>query len=447
MSDRVTPIAICLVLLVLGCEKKEAEKEAAPLLVRRGVALPAAMVPIREGVPVFITKKPVTVGEYGGYLQGTGQAMPERWRGLQPGAPVAGLTRKEAGRYAVWALKRLPTAQEWRQAAAVVGSRPYPWPEGAAPGAAGGDVFLVQDWPAGSDQELKARQAKAALPETILAEHKDEIAELRAQLQQATERHRTSREEQWKQLKPGFFALLEKQKELAGLRARQRAMADVLEILSEMAADKARLAVRLKTADLGPEAADAEVEAYEQKLADVRAKVQEVRQKLQQTTKELQDELVALTRRFEMVGATEVAAGLAAADVAVEADSTPPENIEQAARLAKELESALRLAGERRPAFEDFPGMDDIEGRMAQLDKQIEQISADQRLATEVETLRRKVAGLDQTINREFLQEKLLCQELDELAELRARMKAVEEKVDGLKEILGPASGAGVPAQ
>ncbi len=444
MSRRVIFIGICFAFLILGCEKKEPQEERAPAVTRSAFEVPEGMAALRQGLAVYIATKPATVGQYVAYLRATGQAVPDPWQAIQPGAagantPVTGLTRTEAGWHATWALKRLPTEDEWKLAASVVGSRPYPWPQGATAGTRGGEIFLVQDWAPGSDRERKARAAREGLPGTILAECTAEINAVRARLQEALARQTARREDLWRQTKPGFFTMLEKQKKVAELLAKREALADVRAVLTRVAREKARLAVKLQTADLSAEAADAEVESYRQILADARTKAQEVRQALQETTRASQDEVVALTRRFEAVAAGEGAAVTAAIP---EGASSPPRNIEQATSLKHQLESALQQAQAAGPPFGGALDADDIKARTAQLDEQLDQLAADQTPSDETQTLRENVTALDESINREFLQEKLLFQELDELAGLRARMKAVEAQLNALKQALNRASGA-----
>jgi len=440
MYRRAMAVAICCAALVLGCEKKEPEKEAPPVVTRIPLKAPAGMVQLRQGASVFIDQKPMAVGEYAAYLEATGQPVPEKWQGIEPGtltgtAPVLGLTRQQADWYAAYAMKRGPTRQEWQQAAMVVGSRPYPWPEDAAGDVAGGELFLIRDWVRGSGGEGTARQEKADLPQTILAQYQAEVEHLAGQLGEAVEGSATRQQELWKGLKPAFFALLEKKKSAAEVQARRGALSDVLDILRQMAQDKAQVAVKLKTGDLTKEQADAEVQSYEQGLADVRAKVQDVRQDLQARTRTLQDEIVAVTQRFETAAGGKSPA-LAAAEQALAGASAPPQTVGEAISLSSALGSALDRVAEAGPALAGLPSLEEVDEEAGALDAEIKRLSADDRLTREVEDLRKKIAALDETIQREFLQEKLLLGELDELASLRARMKGVEAKLAGLQEAL-----------
>ncbi len=440
MHRKALAVAICLAVLVLGCKKKEPEKESPPVVTRIPLKVPAGMVQLSEGASVFIDQKPVAIGEYVACLEATAQPVADKWQRIEPGtlaatAPVLGLTRRQAEWYATYVLKRVPTRQEWEQAAMAVGSRPYPWSENAAEDAAGGEILLIRDWLPGSDREKMAQQEKAVLPQTILDEYRAQVSRLKGQLEEAVQGSQTRQQELWKQFKPAFFALLEKRKNAAELRARQGALSDVLEILRKVAQDKGQLAVRLKTGNLTKEQADAEVQSYEQSVADVRAKVQQVRQSLQDRAKTLQEDVVAATQRFEGAAAGEPLA-LAPARRALADASVQPQTVGDALGLTSGLQSALDGLTAAGPALAGLPSPDDVGKETAALDREIEQLTADQRLANEVKDFRDKVAALDENIGREFLQEKLLLGELDELAELRARMKGVEAKLTGLQEAL-----------
>jgi hypothetical protein len=63
----------------------------------------------------------------------------------------------------------------------------------------------------------------------------------------------------------------------------------------------------------------------------------------------------------------------------------------------------------------------------------------------EIENLRGKLERFGESIERDFLQEKLLIEELNELVELRARKKAVEAMLSRLQSAVQgrPAGGGG----
>ncbi|MHC4481260.1 MAG: SUMF1/EgtB/PvdO family nonheme iron enzyme, partial [Planctomycetota bacterium] len=375
MVRKVTCLAICLTGIILGCEKKAPEPAPAPPVVKRPVAAPAGMAPVGESRSVFIAQTPLTVGQYVTYLKGTGQAIPSMHEGVEPespraGEPVMGLSRAEAARCATWHLRRLPTPQEWQEAAEVVGPRPYPWLDDGAATAAEAEIFLVRDWAAGSEAAARAREAKEGLRKGVLAEHAESLDQLRRKLQQMIESRYAFQSEQWKQLKPAFFSLLEKEKKLAELAARRESRAEVVEVLGRLAIEKGKLAATLKTADLTPEEEDAARDAYESKLAEVRAKTQEVREELRQSVQAQQQEVLDLTRLIEEQGTAEAAVGLQEAEAALEEGAAAPKDAAEAARMAAALEEAMGGLQGAIPAFEGMPSLEQIDERAGMLDQQ-----------------------------------------------------------------------------
>jgi uncharacterized phage infection (PIP) family protein YhgE len=351
---------------------------------------------------------------------------------------ITGLSRKEAGRCATWHLRRLPTAEEWRQAAAVVQPRPYPWLDDGAPAAAEAEIFLVQDWSTGTDSEVAARKAKEELTETILKEGVDKVERLRQQLSDMIARRKRRQEDQWKQLKPRFFQLLETEKKVAELQARKESRAEALEILTRFAVKKGKLAAALKTTEVTPEDAEKAAEGYENELAQARGKLQEVREALQTSTQEQQEEVLELTRMFEQDGAVEAGRGVEEAEAVLQQVPDVVEGATQAALLAETLQAAVLQLGEVSPAFEGVPSLEETDSRTAALDEDIQQLSGEDPAVAEIKDMHQRIAGFSEAMNREFLQEKLLFQELDELVELRARKKAVEAMLNGLKQAMKP---------
>ncbi|MBI1791859.1 MAG: SUMF1/EgtB/PvdO family nonheme iron enzyme [Acidobacteria bacterium] len=81
-------------------------------------------------VPTFrIGRFPVTVWEYGKYLDGTDAAPPPEWdeQVLHPSRPVVYVDWHAAQRYCQWAGCQLPTEQQWEFAARGTEGRIYPW--------------------------------------------------------------------------------------------------------------------------------------------------------------------------------------------------------------------------------------------------------------------------------------------------------------------------------
>jgi formylglycine-generating enzyme required for sulfatase activity len=81
-------------------------------------------------VPAFrIGRFPVTVWEYGKYLDHTNADTPEKWdeQALHPSRPVVRVTWDDAQGYCEWVGCRLPTEKQWEFAARGTEGRVYPW--------------------------------------------------------------------------------------------------------------------------------------------------------------------------------------------------------------------------------------------------------------------------------------------------------------------------------
>ena len=90
--------------------------------------------------PFYIDRFEVAVGEYKRFLDaGGGSGLPSGNSNPTGGndLPVVGVTQYEAGDYAAWAGKRLPTAEEWEWAARGAERRLFPWGNGLPDGTRG----------------------------------------------------------------------------------------------------------------------------------------------------------------------------------------------------------------------------------------------------------------------------------------------------------------------
>jgi hypothetical protein len=409
------------------------------------------MVALGESGRLFISQKPLTTGQYVAYLEGTGQSIPDQWKRAKAGMlatdeAITGLSRKDAANCATWYMRRAPSPEEWKLAAAAVGERPYPWTADGAPASASAEVFLVQDWLAGSDAERQARQAKDALAKAILEEQTAEVQQLRKQIDDLVGPQGSRRPEVWTQLKPAFFALLDQEKKLAELKAERETRAEVLEILNRLNLSKAKLAALLKGTEPSQAAADQALNGYANQLAKIRAEMQVVRDDVQRSTGAMQDEVVSLTKALEAASGGEAQARAQQAQAVLAESSAPIQNAQQAAAVAEKLRASLQGLKETSSTL-NLPTIEQIKKRTADVEKQIAELSSPDPTVAEMTDVRQKIDQLGQAIDHDFVQERLLIQDLDDLVTLRARKKAVEAKLDALKKALGKAPAAKAPAQ
>lgn len=78
----------------------------------------------------YIDKYEVTNKQYAKFISETGHRQPKFWEDPRLNAsdqPVVGVNWEDAEAYAIWAGKRLPTANEWEKAARGTDGRLYPW--------------------------------------------------------------------------------------------------------------------------------------------------------------------------------------------------------------------------------------------------------------------------------------------------------------------------------
>lgn len=80
----------------------------------------------------YIDRTEVTHRQYQAFLEATGYAPPEYWKGKTPPrgteeVPVVAVAYEDALAYATWKGKRLPSEEEWEKAARGTDGRTFPW--------------------------------------------------------------------------------------------------------------------------------------------------------------------------------------------------------------------------------------------------------------------------------------------------------------------------------
>jgi formylglycine-generating enzyme required for sulfatase activity len=75
----------------------------------------------------YIDRTEVTNAAYQAFCKATGHALPKNFPADKPDHPVVNVTFEEAGRFAEWAHKRLPTPDEWEKAARGAKGWQFPW--------------------------------------------------------------------------------------------------------------------------------------------------------------------------------------------------------------------------------------------------------------------------------------------------------------------------------
>jgi hypothetical protein len=444
MSSRSLHIAaLCCALALCGCEKKTEEQPTAqPVkVVRSSPAVPAGMAQLGEKGTLFIDTTPLTVAQYVEYLRGTGQPVPAKWAGLEPGSPVTakavtGLDKREAERCAAWQMKRVPTLKEWQDAVRVVGARPYPWLEDGQPVPQGAPILLIRDWSPRTQEELDARAARGALAQTILEESREEFDKLRADLAAEVKLRQERQEARWEAFKPAFFNLLDKRQELAAAAATREGRELALQVITRLADEKGKLAIALKAEDLPAGEQDTAVQQYARTVGELRTKVEGIRNELTTSSADLQRQVVELTRTLERAGAPEKNATLVAAAQLLARFEAPPEgtvDVMAANEALSKMTGALQAAPE---ALGGALSAQDLRTQAAGLDEQLAEMAAAKPTTEDVQAEKDRLARIGEAVDREIVQEGILLAELNGLIGLRATKASLEARLQALKEVL-----------
>jgi len=442
MWRRACLLGVCLVLLVGGCKRKQPEPEGPGAREPEVVAPPGlAHVPGTKP-PVFITRSPLTVGEYLLYVEATGEPLPEPLaaEGVAETDPVMGLSLAQAKRFATWQMMRLPTASEWRQAARIVGAGPYPWGAQRGENEPRGDarLFLVRAWAEGSAEQRAAAEAKEELAEELLTQRRGEISAALDRLHESAAQAVERLGAKWREVKPALFERARKGKEYADAAARRRGMKTALDYVQRVGQRKAEL-INLKYSEgVTPDAMKEGIEKYKAFLAEQRNEVQALLDELLQASQEASRQATALAQQLEQAGDALTAGPSAVAAGEREETVRQVRSLADAVRERDRIASMLKEVEATEAEVTAF-----LEGLQADLTAQTEELETrlaslgdPDETAAQIEDLQARIQGLNENLREEFAQEPHIFNALEQLTEVSARKKGIEREVNDLKEIL-----------
>ena len=440
MLRRAVPFVVCLAICVFGCKKREGP--APPERPHAAVpeyTVPPGMVAVTAGQPVFITTKAATVGDYVDCLRALGEPPPDRLNGLAPAQPVTGLTRREAERFAAWSLKRLPTAEEWEQAPAVVGSAPWPW---GSEGSVAVRLHLVQDWLPGDAGEEAARARRAAIEQEGLTVRKQRIARLCARLTDEIARQASRVGDAWKQFKPALFSLLDKQKDLAALQAAEEARASVRREVEKLAQAKMVIAHALLKEDVTARERAARIEEWNGRLAAERERIQKEQTQSAADVARMQAEVMELTALVEKAGSDRMG-GYREARGILEQSARDVVTIRRADEVANALAAAIEQVQQAPAALAGMPTGGEVAAQMREAEQKVEDFKPDAQAVTAIKDLMALIERQNEQINATFEQEPLLFREMEKLVEIQAKRGGIRKKLDALRGLVDKIRGAG----
>ena len=444
MVRRLSVLLICMVVLLTACKKRTEGPKAEPkgegqTAVPEGMALVPDM-----KTPVFISKKPATVGEHVKFLRATGQPVPETVAGqsTEPREPVTGLTLEEAQQYATWQMMRLPEAEEWAKAHKTVGDVRYPWGAGLGTDQARKDapVFLVRDWVEGSKREESAERRRQELSEKLLDQRTAEIQQMGNELLAAAEAAGGPSAEESDKAQRDVLAALQQKKECAEWAAREELLQKALRALSEMREQKKTL-LRFKVADETPpaEEVDAAYREYEETVAKWRQMTQGEKEGLMEENAQLQERALALKQQLEAVGTgvpdeLRAEAKALADECAVKADM-----LEEALQLKLRVQDCCDAVRKARKTAHKL--LREAAGGLATQVKGLKkEVQAHQRQVNEqqelIQALQENIKDLGEHLDRQFQDEPFFFKDLAELAEAGVRKRALEAEIAHISEVL-----------
>ncbi len=439
-KNTIAVMMLCLVVLFSGCRRKDEEDPVVPPEEEEEtVEVPENFELIPGTDPaVYICESPAMAGQYRDYLRSMGLDPPEGFdvEDIDEDAPLTGLARAEAERFAHWRLSRLPDEDEWAKAGGLVGSRPYPW-DGPSPR---GDVpiYLARDWLEGSEGEDAAEQRKKDMIGARLESLGGELPALRGQAEAHLADKNEAVQRGWREIKSELFSTVDAQKVIVEKAVRiERGRELSEEILSRVQAKK----LPIRTLELEEDAADERMEelvlSYEEHLVELRNATQERNARLVETNRELSEEIRPLKQRIEQIGEGMIAEFVRLGEELPDRDA-PVHSLDDALELKNEIMQVKSRADTLGKEIMD--GYDVLDGELIPSIRQRLDIEADDE---ELEAVRSGIQDKEDTITkwsehmgREFEQEPHVLKELRDLKRMRARREALEHELQLLEEIV-----------
>jgi hypothetical protein len=437
MPRRSVMVVLCIVLVAVSCERKEPQARGSAGRRPPAASARVQMVRLEEGSSVYVAQRPVTVGHYVQYLTDTEQRVPDRWAAVEPGTreaelPVTGLTRDEAGLFALWSGMRLPTPEEWQKASQVVEERPYPWDQDGKPEPRS-LVFLIQDQsPHGV---TAAEEARRQFPGLLLGRYRGRTQELHRQLQLAVAAEEARRQDHWAAVKPALFAVLDAVKEHREAQVRAERMPEALAALKRVLLEKGRLA-RLKTGELPPDEAREVVDEYDRYLVQTFDTIEAVGRRLEDGLSANQDRAIELTRQFEERGASQLGPLPEAVTQALAFGTDPPATVAEAIALNDSLAAALDALAGLGPGFPGAPDPEELRARADQIALDAEALPGSAAAEAEIEDVLNRMQTIGEAVAQEFAREEPVVSQLLELVELRARREGTQARARALERVL-----------
>jgi hypothetical protein len=418
---------LTLAMIFPGCRKEEETGELSEAEQQeRQIESPNGYTAIPDTSPtLFITNKPVQIGDYVEYLEKMGQDVPPQLRDADPSEPVRGLSQAEAEKLAIYCLSRLPTEDEWQKAKRMVGDNPYPWPSESTDD--GSVVFLVRDWREGDPGQRNAEKAREELLKSRLAELKTNIAEIKQKLVNATENAVATINQRWTEIKPELFAAIEGAKKAVQANAKAEKAESALEILERIHQQKVKV-VALQIDEATDEKLAAAGENYRTFLSERRNEIQKVKSDIMDRNRELSERLRESKKNIEdTVNSLHNSLGVYL-NKADELEVEDVDGMKDAVALYGEIKALLaQLNSEKEQAIQI---LDQLNAKAQELSGLSEaDVKQDTTKLEAISEIKQKIMALNKHLDMKIDHESQLFTELDELLEQSARMQGMEEEI------------------